>query len=110
MTTLASPPSLVDADTATVTDATTDTVVFDGAPFFQPPPATDELERNAHAAVDVTLTLPLDALDSDRLTGVSRTLVEAAIETRLRHALYAAGYRNISRRIDTAAVVLDARH
>jgi hypothetical protein len=102
----------------TITDAppassieTIDSVVLDGALFFQPPPVLADLERYARVGVgvDVSVRIPTDGLAGSPLTGVSRMLVEAAAETRLRNALRAAGYLNVSRRVDGAAVVLAAR-
>ena len=101
--------TITEAPTTAIPHKTTDTVVLDGALFFQPPSLIDQLERYAHAGLDVSVRLPTDGLDASPLTGVSRTLVEAAAETSLRNVLHAAGYRHISRRVDTAAVVLDAR-
>ena len=58
----------------------------------------------------IVVALPLDPLDDPRLTAVTRMLLEVSVETRLRHALQAAGYRHISRRGEVPGVlVLDAR-
>ena len=102
--------TITETPSAIFSAETTDARVLDGGLFFQPPPAIADLERYAHAGVDVTVKLPTDGLDRSPLTGVSRVLVEATVETRLRNALHAAGYRRISRHVDTAAIVLDARH
>jgi len=101
--------TIIEAPTATLTDEATDTVVLDAALFFQPRSVIADLERYARAGVDVSVSLPTDGLDGSPLTGVSRRLVEAAAETRLRNVLHAAGYQHISRRVDATAVVLDAR-
>ena len=52
--------------------------------------------------------MPLAALDQASVTGTSRSLLEARIENRLREALYAAGYRTVTRRHVTGSIVLDA--
>jgi hypothetical protein len=88
----------------------TDTVVLDGGLFFQPAPIIDQVRQHARDGVDVVVTLRLAGLDQPRLTGVSRMLLAASVETRLRQALHAAGYRNVTRRRDVPEVlVLDAR-
>ena len=87
----------------------TDTVVLDGGLFFQPLPVVDQARQYARRGVDIVVTLPLKQLDNPRLTGVSRMLLEASVEARLRDALHAAGYRRISRRRELPGVlVLDA--
>jgi hypothetical protein len=70
----------------------------------------DQVRQHARDGVDVVVTLPLDQLDNARLTGVSRMLFEASVETRLRQALHAADYRDVTRRREvTEVLVLDAR-
>ena len=54
------------------------------------------------------MRLPTDGHDAARFTGVSRTLGVEAAANSLRNVLRT-GCRHISRRVDTAAVVLDAR-
>jgi hypothetical protein len=92
------------------TDEVSDTVVLDGGLFFQPMPVIDQARHYARDGIDIVVTLPLLRLDNPRLTDVTRTLLEASVETRLRDALHAAGYRHISRRRDVPGeLVLDAR-
>ncbi len=87
----------------------TDTVVLDGGLFFQQLPVVDQARQYARKGVDIMVTLPLEQLDNPRLTGVSRMLLEASVEARLRDALHAAGYRHISRRREVPGMlVLDA--
>ncbi len=86
-------------------DVTTDTVVLDGGLFFQPLPVTNRARELARAGVGVAVTVPLTGLDSSRLTGVTRTLLAASVESRLRQALLAAGFRHVERRADVAGAV-----
>ena len=92
------------------TGGITDGPVLGGSLFFQQPPIVDQAREYAREGVDSVVTLPLGQLDDPRLTGVTRMLLEASAETRLRDALHAIGYRHISRRREVPGVlVLDAR-
>jgi hypothetical protein len=91
-----------------VTD-TVEAVSLDGGLFFQPLPVVERARQLAWDGVNIVVTLPLDRLDDPRLTGVTRQLLEASVESRLRSVLTAAGYHTISRRRDVQdAMVLDA--
>jgi hypothetical protein len=84
-------------------------VSLDGGLFFQPLPVVERARQLARDGVGVVVTLPLDGLNYPRLTGVTRQMLEASVESHLRSALTAAGYRTISRRRDVQdAMVLDA--
>jgi len=86
-----------------------DVVVLDGSLFFQPLPVVAQARRYAHNGVDLVVTMPLDGLATG-LSGVSTTLLEASVETRLRDVLMAAGFAHVHRRHDVpGALVLDAR-
>ena len=88
---------------------TAEAVSLDGGLFFQPPPVVERARQLARDGVDIVVTLPLDQLNAPRLTGVTRQLLEASVESHLRSALTAAGYHTISRRRDVQdAMVLDA--
>ena len=87
----------------------TDTVVLDSSRFFEPRPDIEKICTFARGGADLVVTLPLGFFDGSPLTGVSRLLCQAWIEGRVHNALRAAGYRKISRRIDTNAVVLVAQ-
>jgi hypothetical protein len=102
-------------DTQTTTDHTTDVaavsqpIVLDGGLFFQPSPVVEQARRLASEGVEVTVSMSLGVLDHAPVTGTSRRLLEAGVENRLRAALYAAGYRIVTRRRDVpGAIVLDA--
>ena len=89
--------------------ATAEAVSLDGGLFFQPLPVVERARQLARDGVDIVVTLPLDQLNAPRLTGVTRQLLEASVESHLRSALAAAGYHTISRRRDVQdAMVLDA--
>jgi hypothetical protein len=84
-------------------------VSLDGGLFFQPLPVVERARQLARDGTDIVVTLPLDRLNDPRLTGVTRQLLEASVESHLRSALTAAGYRTISRRREVQdAMVLDA--
>jgi hypothetical protein len=84
-------------------------VVLDGGLFFQPLPVAEQARQLASEGISMVVTLPLGALDAPNITGVTRQLLEASVEGRLRSALTAAGYRTISRRRDVLdTMVLDA--
>ena len=88
---------------------TAEAVSLDGGLFFQPLPVVERARQLARDGVDIVVTLPLDRLNAPRLTGVTRQLLEASVESHLRSALTAAGYRTISRRRHVQdAMVLDA--
>jgi hypothetical protein len=102
-------------DTQTTTDhatngiATTDRVELSGGLFFQPSPVTQQALRLAADGVDVVVSMPLAVLSNAPLTGVTRRLVEASLENRLRQALRNAGFTTVRRRGDvTDTIVLDA--
>jgi hypothetical protein len=100
--------------THTITDDAADVavavgpIVLDGSLFFQPSPVVDEARRLAADGVPLTASISLDVLDRRPLTGVSRKLIEASVESRLRQALHMAGYRSVTRRAVAGAIVLDA--
>ena len=88
---------------------TVEPVTLDGSLFFQPLPVVERARQLATDGVDIIVILPLDWLSNPRLTGVTQQLLEASVESRLRTALAAAGYRTISRRPEVQhAIVLDA--
>jgi hypothetical protein len=88
---------------------TAEPVSLDGGLFFQPLPVVEQACQLARDGVGIVVTLPLDGLNYPRLTGVTRQMLEASVESHLRSALTAAGYRTISRRRDVQdAMVLDA--
>jgi hypothetical protein len=88
---------------------TVEAVSLDGGLFFQPLPVVERARQLAAEGVDIVVTLPLDQLNAPNITGVTRQLLEASVESHLRSALTAAGYRTISRRRDVQdAMVLDA--
>jgi len=88
---------------------TVEAVSLDGGLFFQPLPVVERARQLAREGIDIVVTLPLDRLNDPRLTGVTRQLLEASVESHLRSALTAAGYHTISRRRDVQdAMVLDA--
>ena len=66
------------------------------------------LERTSMSKIVAVVSMSLDVLDRAPLTGVSRKLIEASAESRLRQALYAAGYRSVTRRPVVHSIVLDA--
>jgi hypothetical protein len=88
---------------------TVEAVTLDGGLFFQPLPVVERARQLARDGVDIMVTMRLDQLDAPRLTGVTRQLLEASVESHLRSALTAAGYRTISRRRNVQdAMVLHA--
>jgi hypothetical protein len=100
--------------THTVTDDQSDgqvasePMVLDGGLLFQPTRVVEHARQPAAVGVSLVVSMSLDVLDRAPLTGVSRKLIEAAAESRLRQALYAAGYRSVIRRPVADAIVLDA--
>jgi hypothetical protein len=82
-----------------------DTVVLDGGLFLRRPPVVEDARRFAAVGIDVVVSLSTETLDDRRLTGVTRMLLEAAVEMRLREALRAAGYRQIRRDRDVPGVL-----
>ena len=101
-------------DTHTTTDdtievaAVSEPIVLDGGLLFQPSPVVERARRLAKEGVDVTVSMSLAALDRAPVTGTTRSLLHAGVENRLREALYAAGYRTITRRPVPGFIVLDA--
>ena len=101
-------------DTHTTTDDTIEVaavgepIVLDGGLLFQPSPVVERARRLAKAGVDVTVSMSLAALTRAPVTGTTRSLLQAGVENRLREALYAAGYRTITRRPVPGFIVLDA--
>jgi hypothetical protein len=85
-------------------DRVADLLVLDGGVFFQPLPVVEQARRYASEGTDLVVRLRLDGAAS-RLSGVSGMLLEASVETRLRHALTAAGFRHIERRHEDPGVV-----
>ena len=83
-------------------------IVLDGSLFFQPSPVVQEARRLAAEGVPITVSISLEDLDRAPLTGVSRQLIEASVDSRLRLALHAAGYHVVTRRAVVGAIVLDA--
>jgi hypothetical protein len=95
--------------TETCAPTITNTVVLDGSRLLEPRPIIEEIRALARHGADVTVNLPLDPFDRSPLTGVSRILCQAWVEDLVRNALRAAGYRNISRRVDSDTIVLVAQ-
>jgi hypothetical protein len=97
----------------TITDDTTEVVVsepivLNGGLLFQPSPIIEQARRLAAQGVDVAVSMSLAALDHAPVTGTTRWLLQAGVENRLREALYAAGYRTVTRRPVPGSIVLDA--
>ncbi len=82
--------------------------MLDVRSLFQPSPVTDQLRRHARSGDRVSVSIAAESLDVPQLTGVTQTLFIAFVETRIRNALYAAGYRHVTRRATPARVVFDA--
>jgi hypothetical protein len=102
-------PIILQPKQANVT-GTVEVVTLDGSLFFQPLPVAERARQLARDGVDIIVTLPFDWLSSPRLTGVTQQLLEASVESRLRSALAATGYRTISRRREVQhAIVVDAK-
>ena len=101
------------ADVMTITETyaptTTNTVILDGSRLLEPGPVIEEIRALARHGADIAVTLPVDPFINSPLTGVSQILCQAWIEHLARNALRAAGYRNISRRNDSDAIVLVAQ-
>ena len=101
-------------DTHTIIDNTTEVatvsepIVLDGGLLFQPSPIIEQARRLAAQGVDVAVSMSLAALDQVPVTGTTRGLLQAGVENRLREALYAAGYRSVTRRPVPGSIVLDA--
>jgi hypothetical protein len=83
-------------------------IVLDGGLLFQPSAVVDQARELAAEGVPLIVSMSLDVLDQAPLTGVSRKLIEASVESRLRQALHTAGYRSVTRRAVGGAIVLDA--
>src|SRR5262245_58386405 len=83
-------------------------IVLDGGLLFQASRVIEQARPLAAEGVPLTASIPLDALDRAPLTGVTRKLIEASVENRLRQALCAAGYRWVTRRAVAGEIVLDA--
>jgi hypothetical protein len=99
--------------TQTVTDGAdqpgaAELIVLDGGLLFQPSAVVEQAQGLADEGVPLTVSMSLDALDQAPLTGVSRRLIDASVESRLRQALHTAGYRSVTRRAVGGAIVLDA--
>jgi hypothetical protein len=99
--------------TPTITDradqpVAAELIVLDGGLLFQPSGVVEQSQRLAAEGVPLTVSMSLDALDQAPLTGVSRKLIEAAVESRLRQALHTAGYCSVTRRAVAGVIVLDA--
>ena len=100
--------------THTVTDDQTEgrvapePVLLEVGLLFQPIRVVEQASQLAAVGVSLVVSMSLDVLDRAPLTGVSRKLIEASAESRLRQALYAAGYRSVTRRPVVHSIVLDA--
>ena len=101
------------ADDMTITETcaptTTNTVILDGFRLLEPGPVIEEIRALTRHGADIVVTLPLDPFDGSPLTGVSRLLCQTWIEGLISNALRTAGYRNISRRIDSDTIMIVAQ-
>jgi hypothetical protein len=93
-----------DADSPTAAEP----ITLDGGLLFQPSPVVEQARQLAAEGLPVTVSICLAVLERAPLTGVSRWLLEASIENRLRQTLQAAGYRSVTRRAADDAIVVDA--
>lgn len=99
--------------THTITDgvdqpAAAEFIVLDDGFLFQPSAVVERAHGLAAGGVPLTVSMSLDVLDRAPLSGVSRRLIEASAESRLRQALHTAGYRFVTRRAVVGVIVLDA--